>query len=45
MYDENVDHGEKLHDDVETVANVSCLGDTIIAGSGCEAAVTSRTRL
>ena len=38
------DQEEKLHDDVETVTDYSYLGDGINSG-GCEAAVTSKTRL
>ena len=41
----NVDHKEKLHHDVETVTDFLYLGDRINSGGGCEAAVTSRTRL
>ena len=36
---------EKLHDDVETVTEFSCIGDRINSGGGCEVAVTSRTRI
>ena len=39
------DREEKLHDDVETVTNFSSIGDRIYSGGGCEADVTSRTRL
>ena len=36
---------EKLHDDVKTVADLSYVDNRIYQGGGCEAAVTSRTRL
>ena len=39
------DQKEKLHDDVETVTELSYLGDRINSGGGCVAAVTSRTRI
>ena len=39
------DKDEKLHDYVETVSDISCLGDGIYSRGGCDAAVTSRTRL
>ena len=43
---ENVeDQEEKLDEDVETEIDFSYLGDRIYSGGGCEAAVTSRTRL
>ena len=35
---------KKLHDDVETVIESSCLGDRMNLGGGCEAVVTSRSR-
>ena len=38
------DQGEKLHDDVKTVTELSYLGDRINSG-GCKANVISRTRL
>ena len=37
--------GRKLHEDVKKVIDFSYLGDRIYSGGGCEAAVTSRTRL
>ena len=40
-----VDQEKKLHVDVETVADLSYLGNKIYSGGGCEATVTSRTRL
>ena len=43
---ENVEDQEnKLHDNVETVTDFSYLGGRISSGGGCEAAVTSTTRL
>ena len=39
------DQEEKLHEDVETVTDISYLGNGINSGCGCEAAVISRTRL
>ena len=39
------DQKEKLHDDVETMTDVSYLGNRTNSGCGCEAAVTSGTRL
>ena len=39
------DQKEKLHDDVETVTEFSCLGDRINSGGGCEATITYRTRI
>ena len=39
------DQEDKLHEDVETVTDFSYLGDRIYSEGGCEAAVTSRTRL
>ena len=45
-YHKNIeDQKEKLHDDVETVAEFSYVGNTINLGGGCVAAVASRTRL
>ena len=38
------DQEEKLHEDVETLTDFSYLGNGIYTG-GCEAAVTSKTRL
>ena len=35
---------EKLCDEVETVQELTYLGDRMSAGGGCEAAVTARTR-
>ena len=35
---------EKLRDEVETVSELTYLGDRVSAGGGCEAAVTARTR-
>ena len=35
---------EKLCDEVETVRELTYLGDMVCAGEGCEAAVTDRTR-
>ena len=35
---------EKLCDDVETVRELTYLGDRVSASGGCEAAVTARTR-
>ena len=32
---------EKLCDGVETVGELTCLGDRVSAGGGCEAAVTA----
>ena len=44
-YHENVeDREKKLHDDVKTVTEFSCLANRINSG-GCVAAMTSRTRL
>ena len=34
----------KLCDEVETVKEFTCFGDSVSAGGGCEAAVTARTR-
>ena len=43
---ENVEEQkEKFHDNVSTVTKFSYLGGKINKGGGCEAAVTSRTRL
>ena len=42
---ENVDQKRKLHDDEKTVKEFSYLGERINSGDGCEAAVTSRTRI
>ena len=39
------DQKEKLQDDVEKLIDFSYLGDRINSGGGCEATVTSRTRL
>ena len=39
------DQREKWHHDVEAVREFSFMGDRIISGGGCVAAVTSRTRL
>ena len=39
------DQEEKLHEDVETVTDFSCLGDSIYSVGECDAAVASRTRL
>ena len=45
-YHEDVDEGkEKLYDDVETVTEVSYIGDRMNSGGGCVSAVTSRIRL
>ena len=44
-YHKNEDQKEKLHDEVETVTEFSYLGDRINSGGGCEAAITSRTRI
>ena len=41
---EVVQQEEKLCDEVETVRDFIYLGDTVSAGGGCEAAVTTRTR-
>ena len=35
---------ERLCDEVETVGEITYLGDRVSAGGGCEAAVTARTR-
>ena len=35
---------EKLCDEVETVTELTYLGDRVCAGEGCDAAVTDRTR-
>ena len=35
---------EKLCDEVETVSEFTYLGDRVIAGGGCKAAATARTR-
>ena len=35
---------ETLCDEVETVRELTYLGDRVSAGGGCEAAVTERTR-
>ena len=35
---------EKLCNEVETVSELTYLGDRVSAGGGCEAAVTARTR-
>ena len=40
-----VNHKEKLHEYVDIVKDFSYQGDGIYSGGGCEAAVTSRTRL
>ena len=43
---ENVEDPEEiLHEDVEKVTDLSCLGGRIYSCCGCEAAATSRTRL
>ena len=39
---EAVDQEEKLCDEVETVREVTYLGDRVSAGGRCEAAVTAR---
>ena len=41
---EAVDQEEKLHDYVETVREITYLGERVSAGRGCEAAVTAWTR-
>ena len=41
---EAVEQEEKLCDEVETVREVTYLGDRVSAGGGCEASVTARTR-
>ena len=39
-----VEHEEMLGDEVETVRELTYLGDSVSAGGGCKAAVTARTR-
>ena len=39
-----MEHEEMLCDEVETVRELTYLGDSVSAGGGCEAAVTVRTR-
>ena len=39
------DQEEKLHEDVETVTDLSHLGDGMYTGGGCETAVTSTSKL
>ena len=39
-----VEQEVKIFDDVETVREVTYLGDRVSAGGGCEAAVTAKTR-
>ena len=41
---EAVEQGDKLCDGVETVLEITYLGDRVSVGGGCEAAVTARTR-
>ena len=38
-----VEHEEKSCDEVETVRELTYLGDSVSAGGGCEAVVTART--
>ena len=46
LWHKNIDdQEEKLHDDVEPVTDFPYLGDRIISGGGCEAALTSIIRL
>ena len=39
-----MEHEEKLCDEVETVWELTYLGDRVSAGGGCEAAVIAGTR-
>ena len=41
---EAVEEEEKLCDKVETVREITYLGDRVSASGGCKAAVTARTR-
>ena len=41
---ESVEQEEKLSDEVETVRELTYLGDTVSAGGGCKTSVTVRTR-
>ena len=41
---EAVEHEEELCDEFETVRESTQLGDRMIAGGGCEATTTARTR-
>ena len=40
---ETVEQEEKLCNEVETVGELTYLGDKLSAGGGCEAAVTAKT--
>ena len=44
IFESGVEQVEKLFDEVDSVMEFTCPGDSFSAGGGCEAAVTAKTR-